>query len=182
MNTKKSVYITFDDGPHPSITPWVLDQLDIYGYKAIFFCIGANVQKNHELYLEILKRGHQVGNHTFHHLSGFKSNNKNYFNNIQYCSEWVKSELFRPPHGHLNPIQIRYLKKKYRIIMWSLLAEDWNPKLNCKRKIENLKALTKPGDIVVFHDSEKAQKNLEYLLPNYLQYLRDANFQSALFN
>lgn len=180
--TKKSIYITFDDGPHPTITPWVLDQLDKYGFKAVFFCIGANVRKYQKQYLEILARGHQTGNHTLHHISGFKSKNQHYFNNIQGCSELVKSELFRPPHGHLKPSQVSYLKKKYRIIMWSLLAEDWNPNLDCKLKEEKLISSTKPGDIVVFHDSEKAQKNLEILLPNYLKYLSEAKYESALFD
>lgn len=156
--------------------------MDKYEFKATFFCIGDNVRKYPETYNEILNRGHQTGNHTFNHLRGFETNNKTYFENTEQCAELVKSNLFRPPHGHLKPSQVNYLKKHYKIIMWSLLAEDWNPKLNANWKLERLKKLTKPGDIVVFHDSEKANKNLKFLLPQYFKFLSDNNFKSKLFN
>lgn len=178
---ENSIYLTFDDGPHPVITPYVLNELDKYGFKATFFCIGDNVRKFPETYREILNRGHLTGNHTFNHLKGFGTDNKRYFENIKKCEELVKSNLFRPPHGHIKSSQVGYLKQHYKIIMWSLLAEDWNPKLDVKMKLEQLKKLTKKGDIVVFHDSEKAKNNLEILLPQYLQFLKDNHFGSLLF-
>jgi len=177
-NTEHSIYLTFDDGPHPIITNWVMDELDKYGFKATFFCIGDNVRKYPETYIEIIKRGHKTGNHTFNHLRGFQTNNTNYFNNTEKCAELVESKLFRPPHGHLKPSQVQYLKQQYKIIMWSILAEDWNPKLNVHLKLERLNMDTKSGDIIVFHDSEKAYKNLEFLLPKYLKFLSDNKFNS----
>ena len=174
------VYLTFDDGPHPEITKYVMDELDKFGFKATFFCIGDNVRKYPETYREILERGHKTGNHTFNHLRGFQTDNKTYFKNTEKCAELVDSNLFRPPHGHLKSSQVSHLKKQYEIIMWSLLAEDWNPKLDVTMKLGQLTKLTQKGDIIVFHDSAKAQKNLEFLLPKYLQFLSENNFTSSL--
>ena len=180
--SENSVYITFDDGPHPNITPWVLDELDKFGFKATFFCIGANVSKYPESYSEILKRGHQTGNHTYNHLRGFHTDNTAYYENIEECAQLVNSKLFRPPHGQLTPSQVSFIKQKYKIIMWSLLAEDWNEKLDAESKLQLMKAFTQKGDIVVFHDSDKAQKNLEFLLPKYLEFLAGKGFKSLLLS
>ncbi len=177
---EKSIYLTFDDGPHPTITYYVMDELDKFGFKATFFCIGYNVCKYPDIAAEILKRGHHLGNHTYNHLRGFQTKNKTYFNNIEQCAEWVDSKLFRPPHGQLKSSQVRFLKSRYEIIMWSLLAEDWNPSLDVSLKLEKLKNFTRKGDIVVFHDSLKAQKNLEFLLPKYLKFLYENNYSAKL--
>lgn len=177
----KEIYLTFDDGPHPEVTAWTLDMLDAYHFKATFFCIGHNVQKFPNTYEEILKRGHRTANHTFNHLRGFKTNNQVYFENIQKCRDLVQSRLYRPPHGELTPAQVNFIKKDYDIVMWSLLAEDWNQKLNWKLKLERLKKLSKPGDIIVFHDSAKAEKNLKLLLEPYLQFMSSEGYKSALF-
>jgi len=176
-----SIFITFDDGPHPEITPWVMDELDKHGFKATFFCIGDNVRKYPETYAQVIERGHHTGNHTFNHLRGFQTDNQVYYENIAQCAELVQSKLFRPPHGHLTPSQVSYIKQHYNIIMWSLLAEDWNPTLDVQLKLDLMTSLTKKGDIVVFHDSLKAQKNLEVLLPQYLNFLKEQNFNSMLF-
>ncbi len=157
-----------------------MDILDKYKFKATFFCIGDNIRKFPETYKQILERGHTTGNHTFNHLSGFKTNNESYFENVSKCDALVKSKLLRPPYGHIKSSQIAYLKSHYQIIMWSLLVEDWNPKLDKSRKLELLKSLTREGDIIVFHDSEKARKNLEYLLPLYLDFLKEQGFKSGL--
>ena len=178
--TENSVYLTFDDGPHPLITPWVLNQLDRFDFKATFFCIGDNIRKYPEIYKQILDRGHQTGNHTFNHLSGFKTSNDKYFENIAKCAELVKNKLFRPPYGHIKSSQILHLKPNYQIVMWSLLVEDWNPKLDRLCKLDLLKKLTRKGDIIVFHDSEKAKGNLEYLLPLYLEFLKTEHYKTAL--
>lgn len=178
---ENGIYLTFDDGPHPDITPWVMDELERHNYKATFFCIGDNVKKFPETYDQILKRGHGVGNHTFNHLKGFRTDNTTYYHNISLCQEHVNSQLFRPPYGYIKRSQIRYLKSLYSIIMWSLLAEDWNPKLNIALKLDLLSRHSKKGDIIVFHDSVKAEKNLKILLPLYLQYLSEKKFNSLLF-
>lgn len=178
---EKSIFITFDDGPTPVVTPYVLDLLDKFNFKATFFCIGNNVEKFPDIYSEILKRGHQTANHTFNHINGFKSNNSLYFENIKKCSDFVISSYFRPPHGKLKFSQISFLKNKYKIVMWTLLAEDWNNKMNVKLKLAKLIKNTRSGDIIVFHDSLKAQKNLEFLLPNYLKFLSENGFTSLVF-
>lgn len=178
---EKSIYLTFDDGPHPTITQYVLDLLDKFNFKATFFCIGNNVEKYPEVYNEILKRGHQTANHTFNHQSGFKVGNDKYFENIEKCKEYVKSSYFRPPHGRLRYSQVSFLKDKYKIVMWTLLAEDWNQKMNVQSKLVKLIKNTKTGDIVVFHDSQKAQKNLEFILPGYLKFLSENGFTAKVF-
>ena len=159
----------------------MLDELDKYNFKATFFCIGNNVEKFPEVYSEILNRGHKTANHTFNHLNGFKTKNNIYFDNIKKCSQLVNSEYFRPPHGRLRYSQLAFIKQKYKIVMWSLLAEDWNPKLNTKSKLKKFLKNTKSGDIVVFHDSLKAHKNLEQLLTPYLEFLSKNNFKSKVF-
>jgi peptidoglycan/xylan/chitin deacetylase (PgdA/CDA1 family) len=177
----KCVYLTFDDGPHPEITPWVMKELDKFGFKATFFCIGDNVQKYPETYQEILNNGHRTGNHTFNHLKGFSTSSPTYFENIQECAQLVKSELYRPPYGQITFSQIKHLSKKYQIIMWSLLVEDWNPKLDQAKKLSLLSTETKSGDIIVFHDSEKAFENLKVILPAYLEFMSNAGFSSVVF-
>lgn len=176
-----SVYLTFDDGPHPEITPWVMKELDNYGFKATFFCIGDNVRKYPETYQKILDAGHSTGNHSFNHLKGFSTSSTTYFENIEACAKLVKSALYRPPYGQITYAQTKYLSKQYQIIMWSLLVEDWNPKLDQTKKLSLLTSETKSGDIIVFHDSEKAFENLKVILPAYLEYLKMAGFNSALF-
>lgn len=177
----KCVYLTFDDGPHPEITPWVLKELDKYGFKATFFCIGDNVRKYPETYRETLNAGHRTGNHTFNHLKGFSTSSPAYFENIHECAQLVKSELYRPPYGQITFSQIKHLSKQYQIIMWSLLVEDWNPKLDQAKKLSLLSSETKNGDIIVFHDSEKAFENLKVILPAYLEFLKMKGYTTALF-
>jgi len=177
----KSVYLTFDDGPHPEITPWVMKELDKHGFKATFFCIGDNVRKFPETYQQILDSGHCTGNHTFNHLKGFTTANPNYFDNIDQCAQLVQSNLFRPPYGQISPSQTKHLSIDYQIIMWSLLVEDWNPKLDKAKKLSLLSSETKSGDIIVFHDSEKAFENLKVILPAYLDFLSNAGFSAVVF-
>jgi len=165
------VYLTFDDGPHPEITPYVLDILDKYGFKASFFCIGDNVVKHPETYNEVLSRGHRVGNHTFNHLNGFQTSNSQYIDNVAKAAEVIDSTLFRPPYGRINDSQRGVVKKKYEIVMWDILTHDYSPRLNKSDCLQQITKLTKPGSIIVFHDSTKAQENLEYLLPKYCEFL-----------
>ena len=167
----KQLYLTFDDGPHPVITPKVLNILDVYDAKATFFCVGENVKNNGDTYQEILKRGHKTGNHSFHHLNGWKTPNKDYISNVKMCAEHVQSSLFRPPHGRIKPKQIKVLRKEgYSIIMWTVLTKDYKENGDQKKMLKIAIKKTNPGSIIVFHDSEKAADNLLYMLPEFLEY------------
>lgn len=167
------VYITFDDGPHPIITPFVLDQLKKYNAKATFFCIGKNVIENPEIYARIIAEGHGIGNHTHNHYNGWKVDNSDYLNNIDEAALVIKSNLFRPPYGRIRPSQIKNLKSLYpkiKIIMWDVLTGDFDTDLSPEKCLKYAVKNTKPGSIVVFHDSDKAFKRLEYSLPRFLQH------------
>ena len=175
------IYLTFDDGPHPVITPWVLDLLKQYNWKATFFCVGNNVQKYPETYQQIINEGHAVGNHTFNHLKGTATPSENYIQNIAECANLVKSNLFRPPYGRITREQSAVIKDQYQIIMWSLLSGDFDKNLDPEKALQKLNKLSKAGLIVVFHDSEKAEKNLRIILPRYLDYLCQNNFKPGCF-
>jgi peptidoglycan/xylan/chitin deacetylase (PgdA/CDA1 family) len=173
---ENNVYLTFDDGPHPSITPWVMAQLDKFNFKATFFCVGQNAAKHPKIISELTAKGHRIGNHTMHHTKGWNTSLEDYIQDVEACRQIIDTNLFRPPYGRITPQQINVLKKNYKIIMWSLLSCDYLKDLN---NIESLKILmkkTKGGSVVVFHDSEKAEKNLKILLPLYLQFLNDKGF------
>ncbi|MBI1222882.1 MAG: polysaccharide deacetylase family protein [Bacteroidetes bacterium] len=174
----RTLYLTFDDGPHPTITPWVLEILKKYQAKATFFCVGENVRKYPEVYQRILNEGHQVGNHTNNHLNGWNNPNDHYYGNIETCSETVSSKLFRPPYGKITPAQAIHLRKKgFRIVMWSILSRDFQVDLNLDESLQAIIDESETGHIIVFHDSEKSQANLEYLLPRYLNHFSQEGFQ-----
>lgn len=177
-NHNGHVFLTFDDGPHPVHTPWVLDQLDALNFKATFFCIGNNVSKYPEVYAEIIARGHATGNHTYHHLNGYRNDAAEYINDVEKCGALVHSKLFRPPYGRITRTQIKQLRPDYRIVMWSLLSGDFDARLNRAQSLKALKNSTSPGSIVVFHDSDKAAANLYHLLPEYLGFLVEKGFVS----
>ena len=173
---EKEIYLTFDDGPHPEITPQVLDILDKYNAKATFFCVGDNVRKHPDTYELILKKGHKTGNHSYSHSNGWKVSNVDYFDDIKKASKLVKSDLFRPPYGRITPSQIKFLKTKYRIIMWSVLTYDYSKKVNKEQCLKNSIIKTKPGSIIVFHDSLKSADNMLYALPLFLKHFTDKGF------
>jgi peptidoglycan/xylan/chitin deacetylase (PgdA/CDA1 family) len=178
-NQSQEIYLTFDDGPHPDITPWVLDLLDTFDAKATFFCVGENVERYPELYAELLKRGHQTGNHTQHHLNGWKNPAEAYVKDVLSCAQHVDSKLFRPPYGKLTRAQSRALNNNFTIVMWSMLSGDFNPRLNLTKALQKLNKGAEAGQIVVFHDSLKAAPQLRALLPPYLAYLRMQNYTLA---
>lgn len=173
---EKKIYVTFDDGPHPEITPKVLNILDMFHAKATFFCVGHNVEKYPETYREIIKQGHQVGNHTFSHLKGWESLDNEYFKNIEKCRHLVDSGLFRPPHGRIKRSQIKFLKNKYKIIMWSVLSYDFSQKVSKQKCLQISLKYTKAGSIIVFHDSEKAADKMLYALPLFLAHFQNKGF------
>ncbi|MFI5220742.1 MAG: polysaccharide deacetylase family protein [Bacteroidia bacterium] len=172
-----SVYLTFDDGPHPEVTGWVLDQLEKFSAKATFFCVGENAVKFPSTVESIIKAGHSVGNHSFNHLNGWKTENQVYFENVSKCAEVIHSDLFRPPYGKIRLSQINELKKKYRIVMWSLLSRDYDPMLNVNESTTTLKKKSRTGSVIVFHDSLKSEKNLRIILPEMLKYWNENNFK-----
>lgn len=178
----KELYLTFDDGPHPQVTPWVLDELKKYGAKATFFCIGDNVTKYPATYRRILDEGHAVGNHTFHHLNGWKVPVEDYLADIKKAAEHIHSSLFRPPYGRIKRTHLKGLNEamnaRARVIMWDVLSADFDPSFTPEQCLQNVVRNATPGSIIVFHDSEKANRNLTYALPGVLQHFSE---QGCLF-
>ena len=176
---QKAIYLTFDDGPHPEITPFVLKELDKYNAKATFFCIGKNIQKNPSIFKMILAAGHAVGNHTYDHLDGWKSKNTDYVNNILAAKKYIDSDLFRPPYGRITRNQqkeLTHLDQPFKIIMWSVLSGDFDVSISPEQCLKNVLKNTKSGSLIVFHDSEKAKIRMQYTLPLILKYYTEKGY------
>lgn len=173
----KCVYLTFDDGPVAEVTPWVLDLLDSYGIKATFFLVGDNVRRHPELFEQIKQRGHSWGNHTMHHLQGFKVGSLRYMRDITEADMLIESMLFRPPHGLMRWSQAAAIKSRYNIVMYDLVTRDYSRKLNGMQVLENVKRYARNGSIIVFHDSLKAEKNLRYALPRAIEWLKARGYE-----
>lgn len=180
--SKKCVYLTFDDGPIPEITPWVLDILDTYGIKATFFCVGDNVRKHPEVYQMVLDRGHRVGNHTFNHIQGIRFWTKNYLANVEEAAQYIKSDLFRPPHGHMRMAQVLKLRKLYKIIMWDVVTRDYSPHMTPNGVLNVVKRYTRDGSVIVFHDSLKAEQNMREAMPRAIEWLLAEGYEFRLFD
>lgn len=180
MPDADSVYITFDDGPHPTATPYVLDELDKYGAKASFFCIGNNVKNNDAIYRDIINRGHTIGNHTHNHLNGWFTKTDNYIQNISKASEYINSIIFRPPYGKIKRGQANRLLHKnpsWKVYMWDILSGDFDTGITPEQCLKNVIENIEPGSIIVFHDSEKAWARMSYALPGVLEYCKERNWQ-----
>ncbi|MDG5490750.1 polysaccharide deacetylase family protein [Psychroserpens sp. SPM9] len=175
--TKKELFLTFDDGPTPEITQWTLDTLKQYNAKATFFCIGSNIEAHPDIFNAILKDGNSIGNHTHQHIKGWSTKTKDYLNNVLQAQEVITKQtnskragLFRPPYGQIKPKQGKELiALGYKIIMWDVLSFDWEQTLTEDNCLENVLSKSKPGSIIVFHDSIKASKNMMYALPKVLE-------------
>ena len=167
-----AIFLTFDDGPVPGVTDKVLDMLAASEVKATFFCIGDNVQKHPELYRRILDEGHAVGNHTFHHLNGWRSNDETYLEDVEKCADLVSSRLFRPPYGRIGYRQMQLLKQQYRIIMWDVLSGDFDELLTADDCANNVLSGMRGGSIIVWHDSEKAAPRMLPALERVLHTIR----------
>ncbi|MFD1094271.1 polysaccharide deacetylase family protein [Salegentibacter chungangensis] len=185
LNTRKTIYLTFDDGPVPEVTPWVLEQLKKHQAKATFFCIGENIKKHPEVYKAVLAEGHKTANHTYNHFDGWKTGLQDYIKNTQKTEELLKqpeeNKLFRPPFGKIKNNQASELVKEgYKIVMWDVISWDFNGKTSAEDCLENVLKHTVEGSIIVFHDSLKAKKNLEVVLPQVLKYYSEKgmNFES----
>lgn len=177
---KKAIYLTFDDGPHPLITPFVLDELIKYDAKATFFCIGKNVSENRLIYNRIIKEDHAVGNHTNNHLDGWKTNNVKYLQNITAAQAFINSNLFRPPYGRITGKQQKILGKlddPFKVVMWSVLSGDFDVNITPDQCYNNVVNNTESGSVIVFHDSEKAFERLRFTLPRVLKYFSEKGYQ-----
>lgn len=183
---EKVLYLTFDDGPHPEATPFVLDTLKQWNAKATFFCIGKNVVQHPDLYRRILDEGHRTGNHTFNHLNGWKTPDPKYISNILETAKYVDADLFRPPYGRITQFQSRVLTgtdtykhvgRKFRVIMWDVLSADFDKRITAERCAFNVTTNATSGSIVVFHDSEKAFPRMREALPKVLHYFSQQRFR-----
>ncbi len=169
--TGKMIYLSFDDGPHPEITPWVLGQLKAYDAKATFFCIGNNVRKYPAVYARILEEGHTVGNHTMQHVNGWKVSDREYFQDIKEAKGYIDSKLFRPPYGRLTRFQGKQLREAgFEIVMWSVLSGDFDASRTVQQQWKLIEENVKPGAVIVYHDSEKAWDRLNKILPLTLEH------------
>lgn len=189
-NNEKTIYLTFDDGPIPEVTEWVLAELKKHNAKASFFCIGKNIEANPDIFKKIINEGHSIGNHTYDHLNGWKSTPQNYLANVEKCenaiikstNEFKQSalKLFRPPYGKIKTAQAKRIKNLgYKIIMWDVLSGDFDQEILKEKCLNNLIQNIESGSIIVFHDSVKASENLKYALPKVLNYLKNNNFSYA---
>ena len=175
-----TVYLTFDDGPHPDVTPFVLQQLAQHNAKASFFCIGDNVTKHQEIYRSLLEAGHTIGNHTQNHLNGWFTKKSRYLSNVTEAAEHIDSKLFRPPYGRITRGQINALSKStqaFKIIMWDVLSGDFDTSITGEECLNNVVNNIEDGSIVVFHDSKKAWDRMSYALPKVLRYCKEHNFE-----
>jgi peptidoglycan/xylan/chitin deacetylase (PgdA/CDA1 family) len=171
----KQLFLTFDDGPHPQITPWVLNILAEFNAKATFFCVADNVKKYPEVFKQIILAGHSIGNHTYHHLNGWKHSSSDYLADVKLAETYIESKLFRPPYGKITRKQAKELLPKYQIVMWDRLSVDYKKDLNIEESLRHMKRVDK-GSIIVFHDSEKAFENLQKLLPALLTNYKERGF------
>ena len=176
-SSEKVIYVTFDDGPVPEVTPRVLDMLDEYNLKATFFCVGENVEKYPELYNDILRRGHKTGNHTYNHLKGISVSTEDYVANVKKAAGLIESRLFRPPYGRINLKQKRALQKEYEIVMWDVITQDYNKNLSPNNILQNIKRYSRNGSLVVFHDSIKAERNMLTVLPRAIEYWNSRGYR-----
>ena len=167
---KPYVYLTFDDGPIPEVTPWVLDTLQDYDMHGTFFCVGDNVRKHSKIYDRLISEGHSVGNHSYSHKSGWSTDAENYLNDVELCSSFVQSDLYRPPYGRLKPQQAEAIRHQYKIVMWDILSGDFDQSITAEQCYQNVIQNLKPGSIIVFHDNIKSFEVLKQVLPRVLQY------------
>ncbi len=179
---EKAVYLTFDDGPIPESTPWLLDTLDRYGVKATFFMVGDNVRKYPELYEEIRRRGHRLGNHTFNHLGGITVSSKRFLRNANEADRYIHSNLFRPPRGWMKNAQYIHIRRHYTIIMWDLVTRDYSRHLTAQDVVNNVKKYVRNGSIITFHDSLRSIDKLKTALPECIEWLQKEGYEMKVFD
>jgi peptidoglycan/xylan/chitin deacetylase (PgdA/CDA1 family) len=173
---KPSLYLTFDDGPTPDVTAGVLSVLAQFNARSTFFCIGRNVERHPEIYRQILAEGHTTGNHTYSHLKGWFTSNREYYNDIALAAQFIHSGLYRPAYGMITPFQLRYLRNYYRIVMWTIMSYDFSYRTSPEKCFNQVIRYAKPGSVIVFHDSVKASEKLLYALPRVLEHFTERGF------
>lgn len=178
---ERAVYLTFDDGPIPEVTPWVLDVLDQYDAKATFFMVGDNIRKHPAEFEMVKARGHRLGNHTYNHISGHLHGVSSYLRNVEKANEALQTDLFRPPHGWMKWRQYHALRQRYRIVMWDLVTRDYSRRLTGEDVLDNVKRYARPGSIITFHDSLKSYEKLQYALPRALAWLCSEGYAFKVF-
>ncbi len=179
-STEKKVYLTFDDGPIPEVTEWVLSFLREEKIKATFFCVGNNVELHPEIFRKVKEEGHICANHTFNHISGWQTPNNQYFENVERCDKYYSNRLFRPPHGRITLSQYSKLKRKYQFVFWDVVSFDFDKNTSPQKCFENVCNHTRNGSVIVFHDSVKAQRNLEIALPQSIKFLKEEGYSFGL--
>jgi peptidoglycan/xylan/chitin deacetylase (PgdA/CDA1 family) len=179
---EKAVYLTFDDGPIPEVTPWVLSLLAEHSVKATFFMVGDNVRKHPDEFRMVIEAGHRIGNHTYNHIRGFEYSAEQYLANVEKANELMHTDIFRPPHGHVGFRQYHTLKRHYRIIMWDLVTRDYSKRMTPEQVLDNVKHYVRNGSIITFHDSLKSWNNgnLQYALPRAIEYLKSEGYEFKL--
>ena len=177
----RSVYLTFDDGPIPESTPVILDILRRYGIKATFFMVGDNVRKHYDLYQRIVAEGHQVGNHTHYHISGLRRTFHEYSYNVEHANAYIRSHLFRPPHGWMRLIQYFLIMRRYKVVMWDLVTRDYSKWTTAQDVVANVRRYARPGSIITFHDSLKSVEKLRTALPQSIEWLREQGYAFKVF-
>ena len=178
---EKAVYLTFDDGPIPVVTPWVLEILEHYDIKATFFMVGDNVRKHPQEYRQVVEAGHRVGNHTFNHLKGLFTDTPEYLANVEKADALIHSNLFRPPHGMLRRSQYKELSKRYQFVMWDLVTRDYSNRLQGEDVLANVKKYVRNGSIITFHDSLRSENNLRYALLRSIEWLLEQGYEFKQF-
>lgn len=175
----KEVYLTFDDGPIPGLTPWVLDILAEYNSKATFFCVGENVKKHRSIFDRIIQEGHTIGNHTYNHLNGWNTENEVYIQNVAECDNFMETNLFRPPYGKMKPSQSSVIKSEKTVVMWDVLSGDFDLSITKEKCLTNVIENYSQGSVIVFHDNIKAEEKLKYVLPAFLEHLAENGFVAS---
>lgn len=175
--SEKTVYLTFDDGPIPEVTPWVLQVLSHYGVKATFFMVGDNVRKHPHVYQMVVDAGHTVGNHTFNHVQGLKMSTADYVANVDKADALIHSKLFRPPHGQFSPRLWKALNGRYQIVFWDVVTRDYNKSLSADYVLGVVKRFARNGSVIVFHDSLKSEGRLRYALPKAIEWLQQQGYK-----
>ena len=179
---EKPVYLTFDDGPIPEATPFILDVLDRFGIKATFFMVGDNARKYPHLLEEVRRRGHRIGNHTHNHIGGLRWLSRNYVRNVERANELLQTNLFRPPHGWMKWSEYIRLGKRYRVVMWDLVTRDYSKWITPQDVVNNVKRYTRNGSIITFHDSMKSIEKLKSALPESIQWLKEQGYEFKVFD
>lgn len=178
---ERSVYLTFDDGPIPQVTPWVLSVLRHYNIKATFFMVGDNVRKHPEEFAQVVAEGHRIGNHTYNHIGGLRHGIRSYLANVEKANDLLHTDLFRPPHGWMKWGQYIAVRRRYRVVMWDLVTRDYSTRLNGRDVLFNVRRYARPGSIITFHDSLKSEDKLLYALPRSIEWLLSQGYSFKVF-